>query len=368
MTTYRQWFFWGAMVLTLAACGEKGFAPVLNSVDPTFGPKGTLVTMEGEHLAGIESITFSGEPINFNAAFNADHALLLRIPTNVPLGEHEVVLTTALGSVSTQYRVTERAPLVSEIFPESGGPGQEVVIRGVHFFEPIEIYFFDSIQAQVVAVAEDSIRVIVPEGAQKGRVRVNANGGTVLSPNPFFTVNTILVNDFDGNGMRPDINRWIFRGNIKEDAQTTIRNDIPAPISQNFMKLSGDDAWQLSWIGGAESYGTQQGGTFTNFGMVAGPGDALLEMDLNSNGRTNTHIILILLEKDGSPNDFSHNIHVDWDGWQHISVPLNRFKDLEGFIVDPSKVHVVKVHLIDNDQSGTVLEVNVDNIQFVELL
>ena len=357
-----------AMGLVFMSCHPDSFTPEIDSIDPEFGPEETLVVFEGSNLGDIQSITFSGKEINFNSAYNADHAFLLRIPASVPLGDHEVVLTTAGGSATTRFRVTEEAPEVFEIFPESAAPGEEVVIRGENFFEPVRVYFFDSIQANIVRLAEDSIVVTVPEGIERGYVRVIANGGSVLSPKRFFTINTIWVNDFDGKGLRAETNKWIFQGSLNENALNAVQNSDPTPINGNFLKLSGKDDLGIQWIGGAQSNLGFPGDTFETFGIVANDAQTLLELDANNNGQDHTHIILILQEKDGSTNDFTQEIHVDWEGWGKISIPLSRFRDLNDVAVDPQKVKLIKVHLIDKDNTGTTLEINVDNIRFTELL
>lgn len=355
-------------LICLFSCEKEQGPPVVDVIAPTFGPAETLVTFEGTNLSNIQTITFSGQSINFNSAYNSDIALLLRIPTNVPLGEHDVVITTPGGTVTTQFKVTLDPPEIFEVNPEFGSSGEIVTIKGKNFFDPVEAFFFDSIQAEIVTLAPDSIEVVVPEGIQKGRISVDANGGTAISPVDFFSINSILVNDFDGGGLRAETNKWVFVGSINENALTAVQNTNPAPIDGNFLKLSGQDDLNISWIGGAQSNFGFPGDEFQNFGISTSANNTLLEMDLHNNGRDNTHIILILLEDDGSPNDFTHEIHVDWDGWERISVPLNRFTDLNGFIIDPEKVKLLKIHLIDNDDSNTMLEVDVDNIRFVEIL
>lgn len=351
----------------LASCEENPFSPSIDSIDPVFGSAETLVTIEGSGLGGISEITFSGVPINFNNAYNADHALLFRIPSDVPLGEHEVVLTTEGGSVTTNFKVTFDAPEIFEVFPESAAPGDIISIRGENFFEPIEVYFFDSIQAQVVSITPDSIRVTVPSGIEKGFIRVIANGGTSLSPQRFFTTNTVLINDFDGNGIRAETNKWIFQGSVKQNALNAVQNSNPTAVAGNFLKLSGSDDLNIQWIGGAQNHFGFPGDSFETFGLSASPNNILLELDVNNNGKDNTYIILILNEKDGSPNDFTQTIKLDKNGWERISIPLNRFTDLNDVIVDPTKVRVVKVHLIDEEGTGTELEVNIDNLQFTEI-
>jgi hypothetical protein len=354
--------------LLFLSCEKDPPAPVITDVSPAFGPAGELVTFEGMNLANIREVTFSGQLANFNTAYNSDVALLFRVPTNIPLGEHEVVIKTDGGTVSTSFRITLDPPSIFSVTPEFASPGDIVTITGKNFFEPMEVYFFDSVQAEILSLFPDSMEVIVPEGIEKGKITVNANGGVATSPVNFFSVNSILVNDFDGNGIRSETNKWGFTGQIDQNAFNSVHNSNPEPISDNFLKLTGTDDLAINWIGGAQSHFGFPGDDFETFNISTDINNTLLEMDINNNGRTNTHIILILLEHEGLTSDFTHEIHVDWDGWDKISVPLNRFSNFEGVLVDPAKVKLLKVHLIDNDDSNTLLEVNIDNIRFVEIL
>lgn len=364
----RHLFIFVCFGLLFLSCEDTPPPPVIDSIDPTFGPAETLVTIEGTNLANITEVTFSGQVVNFNNAYNSDRALLLRIPTNVPLGEHEVVLTTKGGSATTNFKVSLDPPEIFSISPEAAFPGDVVTIYGKNFFAPLEVYFFDSIQAVIIAETPDSLLVQVPEDIEKGHVTVVANGGVALSPVDFFIENTILVNDFDGNGLRAQTNQWIFVGEIDQNALNAVHDSNPDPIDNNFLKLSGQDNLDISWIGGAQTNFGFPGDEFETFGIRTSPNNTLLEMDVNHNGHENTYIILILLENDGSPNDFTHKIKLDKDGWDRLSIPLNRFKDIDEVLVDPTKVRTLKIHLIDEEDTNTQLEVNVDNISFVEIL
>ena len=366
MLSRIQLLFFGLALLTIVSCGKEAGPPVIEIISPVFGPAESLITIEGVNLANISEIRFSDQVINFNTAYNADHALLFRVPTNVPLGEHVVTITTDGGTVTTDFRVTLDPPEIFNFSPESAAPGETVTVRGKNFFEPMTVWFFDSIEAELITLAPDSLMVIVPEGVEKGRIAMFANGGFTRSPINFFSINPILVNDFDGNGLRSETNNWIFRGSIDQNKNTAVQNSIPAPIDGNYLKLSGRDDLGILWIGGAENH-TWDVDQFQTFGITADANNTLLEMDVNNNGRTNTHIILVLLENDGSTNDFAFQTELDKEGWQRLSIPLNRFQDLNDFIVDPTKVKTVKIQLIDADNSQETLEVNVDNIRFVEI-
>lgn len=350
------------------SCEKTQPAPMITSTDPVFGPAETLVTFEGTNLQNIQEVTFSGQTVNFNTAYNSDVALLFTVPNNVPLGDHIVELRTSGGTTTTNFRVTLEPPAIFELTPEFASSGDVVTIKGKNFFDPVEVYFFDSVQADILTIFPDSIEVIVPEGVEKGRVTVSANGGVALSPINFFSINAILVNDFDGNGMRSETNKWGFVGQVNENAATAVQNTNPEPIDGNYLKLTGQDDLDISWIGGAQSHFGFPGDDFTTFGITTDINDTLLEMDIINNGRDNTHILLILLEDNGLTTDFVHSIHVDWEGWQRISVPLNRFSNFEDVLVDPAKVKLLKIHMNDTDDSNALLEVNVDNIRFVEVL
>lgn len=358
--------FFALAVLVFSAC-KKPEAPSLLSIDPVFGPEGTLVTIEGENMADIITMKFSGQVVNFNNAYNSDNALLFRVPGNVPLGDHVIELETEGGIVTTDFKVTLDPPEIYGFEPESAAPGEVITIYGENFFDPLTVHFFDSIQATIITSSEDSINVIVPSGVEKGFIRVDANGGFAFSPIQFFSTRTILVNDFDGNGVRAETPSWTFDGFVDQDASNLVHNMDPLPYDNNYIKLTGTDNLNIGWIGGVGN-NFQDVAVFENFGITTDLNNTLIEMEMNSNGTENTYIILVLKERGGSGNDFSHTFKVDWEGWRTVSFPLSRFKDLNEILVDPANVMTVRVHLNNTDGISQSLEVNVDNIRFVEIL
>jgi hypothetical protein len=355
-------------IFLTTGCNKKPDAPTLTSILPVVGPAGTLVTIEGTNLADITSVTFSGVPVNFNTAFNSDVALLMRISEDIPVGDHVVVVTTEGGSFTTNFKVTLDPPQVYRVAPEYAAVGETVTIYGTNFFPPLEVFFFDSIQAQIVGTMADSIiKVIVPNGVTKGKITVVSNGQDTLSPVPFYTQTPILVNDFDGNGVRAQTNKWIFVGTVDQNAQNAVQNISPAPIDNNFLKLTGKDNLNITWIGGAQSNFGFPGDAFDTYGITSTAENTLLQMDMNNNGKNKTYVLFVLQEKNGSANDFTHKIPVNWSGWRKLSIPLSRFSDLNGVGIDPTKVKVIKIHLIDEEDTNNTLEVNVDNLEFLQI-
>ena len=351
----------------MVSCSDAG-PPEVVTFTPDFGPVSTLITVEGNNFDELISLDFNdGVTADYNPSFGTNTALLFRVPVDAPLGDNMITMTTPSGTTSFPFRVTLEAPSIFNFSPQSANEGAIVSITGKNFFEPLEVLFFDSIPGNIIFASEDSIAVEVPANVQRGRLIVNANGGAATTPEFFFSTNELLVNDFDGNGIRAETVRWLFYGNIDQSATTAIYDANPEATSGNFLKLTGTDTGGI-WIGGTESHSNAQGDDFDVFEINSDINNTYVEFDINSNGRTDTHVIIVLAERDGSINDFTQTIPVDWEGWKTVSIPFNRFADLEGALPNPQKIRTIKFHLFNEASSNLPLEINLDNIKFIETL
>ena len=357
----------GGLAVLAMACEPTPEAPVITDIDPVFGETTTLVTLEGMHLANITELAFNGQAVNFNTAYNSDVALLFRVPENLETGEYEIAVTTAGGTASTSFRITLAAPEIYNVMPESAPVGATVEINGKNFFEPLSVFFFDNIPADIVSRAPDKVKVVVPDGTQEGPILLSANGGDTLSPVNFFLTDEILINDFDGNGVRAATEDWIRSGFVdQQSAAEAVQNSNPDPIDGNYLHISGTDALAIEWVGGFENPSNDP--DFDVFAITAEErSKVLLTFDINTNGRTDTHLLLALKERDGSNNDFAHNVAVTGEGWHELAIPLTRFEDLAGNQVDLAKIKTLKLHLIDTNETGNPLEANIDNVRFVQI-
>ncbi|MEO1514708.1 MAG: IPT/TIG domain-containing protein [Bacteroidota bacterium] len=361
---FIHYIFLSLLVTLSVACSKE--APEVVTYSPDFGPAETLITVEGMHFDEIEAVNFNdGVPANFNPSYGTSTALLFRVPENAPLGDNMIKIETKGGVTQFPFRVTLKPPVINDFYPESGDIGDSVVIIGENFFEPLEVLFFDSIAGEVVFLAEDSLVVKVPPGVQKGRIKVKANGGPVQTAKVFFTTTEYLVNDFDGNGLRSETDKWLFYGFIDQTAANAIHNSQPAPISGNFLKITGRDQGS-AWIGGTEHHSFDLN-VFDVYPIESDINNTFLQFDINNNGRDDTHLIIVLAERNGSPNDFTEQIAVDWDGWDQVQIPLNRFTDLDNLTIDPQKIRTVKFHLINNNGVAGKLEANIDNVKFIQI-
>lgn len=346
-------------------CGKVS-PPAVAEFSPIFGPEETLITVQGMNFETVTYINFDNDiAANFNPSFGTDSALLFRVPEFATLGDNMIRIGTEGGETTFPFRVTLKAPEVSGFAPKSANEGAIVSITGKNFFEPLEVLFFDSIPGNIVYAAEDSLAVEVPAGVEKGRLKVKANGGSSQTSEVFFTTTDILVNDFDGNGLRSETTKWIFYGSVEQNAFNAVQNANPEPINQNYLKISGTDPGTV-WVGGTENH-SYDVNDFDVFPIASDINNTFLELDVHNNGRDKTHLIIVLAERAGSANDFTETIHLEEDGWNRISIPLSRFADLDGFTVDPQKIRAVKLHLWNELGSTLPLEANIDNLKFVQI-
>lgn len=348
------------------SCTSDG-PPSVDTYSPESGSAETLITVEGSNFNDLIAINFNDEvAADFNPSFGTESALLFRVPPNAPLGENNIEIITDDGTVSFPFRVTLNPPSVFDFNPKSANVSDTVYITGKNFFEPLEVLFFDSIPGQILYSQEDSIAVLVPANVERGRIRVVANGGFSETAEAFFSTKEILVNNFDGEGVRSETDKWLFYGSIEQNASNAIINNFPDPLNGNFLKISGFDPGSI-WVGGTESHSNDPT-IFDVFEINSDINNTFLQVDLNSNGSDDTHLIIVLAERNGSINDFTETVAIDWQGWDRISIPLNRFSDIDGFTPDPQKIRTVKLHLFNELGSSQKMEANIDNLKFIEIL
>jgi len=353
-------------VIFISACGKNVGDPSVITYSPITGPPGTLVTVEGMNFDDLTKLNFDDEvPADFNPSFGTPDVLLFRVPEDAPLGDNMIHIETEHGETFFPFKVTLEAPVVSDFYPKSANEGETVTILGTNFFEPLEILFFDSIPGKILYHQPDSLVIEVPAGVERGRINVKANGGNSLTAELFFSTVDYLVNDFDGNGLRAETNKWLFYGNIEQNFTNAVHNSNPDPLDGNFLKVSGTDPGSI-WIGGTESHSNDPN-DFDVFPIASDINNTFVEMDINNNGAVATQLIIVLAERNGSTNDFTAEIDVDWEGWRTVSIPLSRFADIGGVTIDPSKIRTIKMHLYNGNNSSNKLEVNIDNLKFVQI-
>ena len=179
-----------AASLALPEPGLPGPAPL--SFLPHRGPEGIRVVLEGQGLAGTNSVRFGSKPAAYRIVSDQ------RVETHVPDGAESapITLTTTGGLLFTSgadFQVTRekpRPPVIQGFRPHAGPGGTEVVVEGSGF-EAVEEakvggreteFTMHTDQAMVVHVPEDRpvsgpIALISPFGVATSSLAFQVKGG-----------------------------------------------------------------------------------------------------------------------------------------------------------------------------------------------
>ena len=382
LTFPSRWFSGAAsaLALTLAvvACGDPD-APVVNSVEPEFAPPDSLVVVQGQNLEGITAMRFDGQIVNFNTSYNADQALLFRVPRNLMPADYTVTLETDGGVATFPFRVSEKAPRILGTLEPQGALGGVVTIVGENFFEPpLEVYFstgldendmpLDSVIGEVISFSEDTVRARIPPEARSGNFFVRANGGIARSPTPFRIVESTLLTDFDGGGVRGDVTTYRAFGRSLDQGRDLdaliAEHESPPPFDGRYLKMSGVSSTRPA------SSGVRIPDSGDPLGFEGLPLDVLLGFRVNHGGAEGTQLRVGLVDADGLdyalPGGF---VTLEEDGWTRVSIPFNQFTDTGGLPIDPANLRGVVFSFRNTDaEPGTRYEANIDNITVSRIL
>ncbi len=153
-----------------------------------------------------------------------------------------------------------------------------------------------------------------------------------------------LISNFDGNGGMPGT--YSYGAGVSGTPGPSTTPIEASPEGGNYFKMIGDSPTAIWFFGGF-------GGGYTPAGLDSDPSNVYINMFLNANGSSNTLASITLV--DGSNHLI--NVHVDWTGWQMVSIPLSDFG-----ISDPSALTDIEIGLGGAVTTSTHEEIYVDYI------
>lgn len=159
---------------------------------------GNLIAIVGDNLGDTKELWFNDQQALLNPTYITDKTIIVNVPTTVPtVVTDEMRLVFSDGSELTHpFKINVPGPRISGIKSEFVPAGGVAVIKGDFFFEPIQVSFTGDVEGTIESIEKTEIRVIVPDGAKPGPIKVTTNFGTQESPFLFRDDrNTIL--DFD---------------------------------------------------------------------------------------------------------------------------------------------------------------------------
>lgn len=162
-----------------------GSGPIITNFSPTIGNSSTLVTIGGENLSGVTSVTFNGKA---GTLTGYGTGYVEAYPPN-GAGTGPIKVSGTGGSFTTSSNFSAPSgPLITDFSPVLGAVGAPVTIDGLNFLGATGVKF-GGVSATFDVVSGTQISAKVSSGAVTGAITVLSNAlSSVTSSN--FTVTT----------------------------------------------------------------------------------------------------------------------------------------------------------------------------------
>ncbi|MBK8169507.1 MAG: IPT/TIG domain-containing protein [Sandaracinaceae bacterium] len=276
-----------AMVTQVDAASAQQI-PVLERIEPTSGPAGTVVQVIGrafDQHTRVLLVETQCEVIS-----RLPNRWTVRIPPQGSTGG--IVLHNRNGrSMPIMFTVTAAAaaPVIERVEPAGGAPGSEVVIRGQNFSTRMtdNVVMIGSVPMVVRSASPFEIRAIVPVGAVTGPITVRVGQvGSATSPQPFTVATGTAITDFQprmgppgtrvtitGSGFSatPSQNR-VFMNNVP----VRVERATPTSLLVSIPVQGASGPLMLDVRGGGRAqtpapFGIQYAPTITSVAPISGP-------------------------------------------------------------------------------------------------
>jgi hypothetical protein len=176
--------------------------PTISSFNPTSGPFGTGVTINGTNLMGATDVHFFNDK-DADFVVNSDTMISATVPFGATTGA--ISVTTPGGTVTSasNFTVTIPAPTITNFTPTTGLVGTSVTINGTNFTGATAVRFNGTAATSFIVNSETMITATVPNGATTGQISVETPGGTANSALNFTVTQAartfVSVNGNDAN-------------------------------------------------------------------------------------------------------------------------------------------------------------------------
>jgi hypothetical protein len=172
---------------------------------------GNLIAIIGDNLQNTRELWFNDQRAALISTYITRTSILVNVPNIAPSEiDDKIKLVFADGSTLTyDFKVVIPPPVISSMDLEHVADGEEAVINGDYFFDPVPVVVKfpgsnpnQMIEAEVVETSLRQLKVIVPEGAGSGSIEVTTNFGSTISKLHFRDKRNIILDwdNFNSNG------------------------------------------------------------------------------------------------------------------------------------------------------------------------
>lgn len=142
-----------------------------------------IICIVGDNLKSVHDLYFNDQQAVLNTSYMTENTIVVAVPKNLPKETTDKIYLITKDSTVVDYgfKVLLPAPKISSMSFEWAEPGETVTITGSYFAEPMTVEFPGVEAKQISNVTISSFDVVVPEGAQPGKIKVTTASGTAQS-------------------------------------------------------------------------------------------------------------------------------------------------------------------------------------------
>ncbi len=191
---------------------------------------GTGIVLMGENLGGTREIWFNDRRApEIAPTWVTNNTVFVSVPSLAPdvITDKMYVVDANLDTLVYPFIVSIPPPDLYSVRNEWPQEGENLIINGDFFFEPLTVVFSGGQEGEVISVGQTSVEVSVPEGAVEGPVTLATNFGETESTFHIWDSRNIVL-DFDTKVA----NGW--RIGLSEDTDN--------PVAGKYLVVRGDIA------------------------------------------------------------------------------------------------------------------------------
>ena len=231
----------------LGVTAAQAAPPTITSFNPTSGPVGTSVQINGTGFndapSPVSAVTFNGTAAT-TFTVNSDVLITATVPTGATDGPIAVTDSENTATSATNFDVTPAAiPTITSFTPTTGPVGTSVTITGTNFTGATAVSF-NNVNAPGFAVGAGgtSITVAVPTGATTGPISVTTPARPATSATNF-TVETAGPTTHDRSVTLKLSKHLVAKGKVNSDfgaCESGVKVKIQRNKSGNWKTIATD--------------------------------------------------------------------------------------------------------------------------------
>lgn len=199
-----------------------------------------VLCLLGQNLRSVNELWFNDQKAILNTSYITDNTLIVSVPKVLPTVQTDkmYLVTAAKDTVKVDFKVLPPVPVVNSMSFEYAEAGETVTITGNYFYEPLTVEFTGAEAEKISNLTFSSFDVVIPAGAQPGKIKVTTESGTGQSGFQWKDDRGML---FTFDDARTGVNAW-HKQVVQEDGDSfsgkylLLYSDV-----ENALKADGTD-------------------------------------------------------------------------------------------------------------------------------